>query len=132
MGKERDKMPFGHRVMDSDELLIFHILDGHHVVAVSIFRFQSGQRNTAAGSYNLAEGMDHIAADGTDIEFTAEHIGGDVFVGDMLSVHQFDDGNAQYLGQQLQGLGVWCGFSILPAGYCLPGYEYLFRQLFLG
>jgi len=90
-------MCFRHRVMDSDKMLILHILDGHRMVLVRFFRFHSRQGNAAAANHSISQRVDGIAADGTDIELAAKHIGRDIFVDDMLTIHQLDDRDAKRL-----------------------------------
>ena len=41
------------------------------------------------------------------------------------------DGNIKQFGKQLQSLRIRHRFARLPAGYRLPGYMHLFRQLLL-
>ena len=95
-------MLLGHGVVNGDKMLIFHILYGDHVVFIGFFRFQGGQGNAAAADQGVARGVDGIAADGADIEFAPQKVGGNIPVLDGLAVHQLDNGDPQSLGQGLE------------------------------
>ena len=84
-------MPFRHGVMDGDEMFILHIFDGDSMIFVHFFRFQGRQCDAAAADHSISQRMDGVAADRTDIEFASQHIGGDIFIDDVLSSHQFYD-----------------------------------------
>ena len=88
-------MLLGHRVVNGDKILVFHFFYGKGIVG--IFCFQSRKCNTAAADQGISQTVDHIAANGTHIEFAPEHIAGDVLIVNMLTIHQFNDGNAQSL-----------------------------------
>lgn len=62
------------------------------------------------------DGVDGVAADGADVEFAAQQVGGDVSVGDMLAVHQLHHADAQGLSQRLQQGDVRKTFGGLPLG----------------
>ena len=91
-----------HRMMDGDKMLVLYLFDGDPMILVGIFRFQGRQGDAAAADDRSSRAMDHIAANGADIKFSPKHIAGDVFVGDMLTVHQLNDADAQGLSQRLQ------------------------------
>ena len=84
-------------MMDGDKMFIFHILYGDPMVIIGFFSLQRGKRDAAAADHSASCAVDDVAADRADIELAAQHIGGDVLVGDMLTVHQFNDGNSQCL-----------------------------------
>ena len=94
-------MPLLHGMVDGDKMLILHLFNGDGMIFVRFFRFQSRQGNAAATDHGISKGMHSIAADGTDIEQTSLHVGGDVPVNDMLSVHQLNDRDSQGLSQGL-------------------------------
>ena len=95
-------MLLGHGVVDRQEHFIFHPLQGEGVFPVGFICFQRRQSHAAAADKSITGGMDHIAADGTHIELAPQQIGRAVSVGDLLAVHQFNDGDAQGLSQGLQ------------------------------
>ena len=99
---EGDVMLLGHGVSHSDKMLVLHMLHRHAMVLIGLFRFQGRQSDAAAADQGAAGSVDHIAAEGTDLEFAPEHIAGGVLIGDLLAVQQFDDGDAQSLGQGLE------------------------------
>ena len=67
----------------------------------------------------------------TDVEFAAHHVGGNVFVGDVLPVHQLNNGNAQSLSQRLQKRNIRQTLCRLPFGDGLAADADLFSQLCL-
>ena len=109
-------MLLGHGVVYGDEMLVFHLFDGDGVGVIGFLRFQGGQSNAAAADHRVTGGVDHVAAEGADIEFAPEHIGGNVLVDNLLPVHQLDDGNAQRLGQGLQQSNIGQALGSLPFG----------------
>ena len=87
-----------HRMVDGNKMLVLHILNSNAVVIIGRFCFQRRQGNAAAADQGITGGVEKIAAKGTDIESTPQHIGGDVSVGNMFAIHQFNDRNPQSLG----------------------------------
>ena len=61
--------------------------------------------------------MDDVAADGADVELAPHHIGGDVPVDNVLTVHQFNNRDPQSLSQRLQQGDVGQALGGLPLGY---------------
>lgn len=68
-------------------MLILYILYGDPMGFVSILCFQSRQCDAATADYCLAGTVDGVSADRADIESAPQHIGGDILVGDVFSVH---------------------------------------------
>ena len=97
-----NKMLLGHRVGDGNKMLILYFFYGDSVEFLRVFRFQSRQSDAAAADYRIAGAVDDISADRADIKLTPQHIGGNIFVGDVFPVHQLNNGDAQRLGQGLQ------------------------------
>ena len=63
-------------MMNGDEVLIFYLLDLDRMVFIRLFSLQSRKRHPAAADDCIPEGVDHIAADGADIQLGAKQIGG--------------------------------------------------------
>ena len=101
-GHKRYEMLLGHGVGDGDKMFIFHLFYNDTVIIIDIFCFQSGQGDTAATDHRVAGAGDCVSADRTDMEFATQHIGRNIFVGDLFAVHQFDDGDTEGLCQRLQ------------------------------
>ena len=95
-------MLLGHRVGDGDKMLVFYPFNIDSVVIVRLFSLQSRQGDTAAADQCVTGAAYNIAAYGADVEFAALHIGRNVLVGDVLTIHQLDNGNPQCLRQRLQ------------------------------
>ena len=125
-------MCLGHGMVDSDKMLIFHIFDGHRMVIVHCFCFQNRQCDAAAADHGIAQSMDDIAANGANIKFAVQHIGGDIFVEDLLAIHQLDDRDAQSLGQRLQQADIRQSFGGFPLGDSLAADANSFCQFRLG
>ena len=132
VGQEGDEVLLGHGMMDGDELLILHLLDGDGVVVIGLLGLQGRQGHTAAAHHRTAGAVDDVAADGADIELAPAQIAADIAVGDVLAVHQLDDADAQSLGQGLQEGNVRQTLGSLPLGYGLAADTQLFSQLRLG
>ena len=107
-------MLFGHGMTAREEVLIFHVLDGDGMIVIRIFCFQSGQCNAAAADHRIPQSVDGIAADGADIELGVKHIGRDIFVDNVFTVHQLNYGDTQRLGQGLQQTDIRQAFSRFP------------------
>ena len=73
-------------MMDGDEVLIFYRLDLDLVVLVRRFGLQSRKRHTAAADDRISQGVDHVAADGADVQLGAKQIGGSVLIDDRMSI----------------------------------------------
>ena len=95
-------MLFRHRMGDRDKLFVLYIFDDDFMVFVCILGFQRGKSNAATAYYGISGTMNNVSTDGTNIEFAPEHIGGNVFVGNMLAVHQLNDRDSQCLRQWLK------------------------------
>jgi len=132
IGHKRDKMLLGHRVGDRDKMLILHLFDGEPMGIVIFFRLQGRQGNAAAADHRIAGAVNDIAADGANIEFAPQHIGGYIFVGDLLTVHQLDHGDAQRLCQRLQQGNIRQALGRLPLGDGLAADADSVCQLRLG
>ena len=94
-------MRLGHRMVNGNKMLILHALNADSMVFVGFFCFQGGEGNAAATDDRIPGAVDDIAADGTDVEFASQQVGGNVFIDNVFAVHQFNDGNTQGLGQRL-------------------------------
>ena len=125
-------MGLRHGVVDGDEMLVLHIFDGQRMVFVRLFRLQRRERDAATADHRISQCVDGIAADGADVELAAQHIGGNVFVADLLAVHQLDDGDPQCLSQRLQQADVWQPFGSLPLGNGLAADADALCQFCLG
>lgn len=132
VGYEGNVMGLRHGMVDGDEMLVLHVLDGHRMVIVCFFRFQGGQRDAAAADHSVSQRVDDIAADGADIELAPQHIGASILVDDLLAIHQLDDGDAQRLGQGLQKADIRKSFGGLPLGDGLTADTDPLSQLRLG
>ena len=64
----------------------------------------------------MARAVEDVAAQGADVEFSPQEIGGDIAVGDVLAVHQLDEGDPQGLGQGLEQGDVGQPLGSLPFG----------------
>ena len=131
-GHEGNIVRLGHGVGDGDEVLILHILDADCVAFVRLLRLQGRQSDAAAADDRTANAVDHIAAEGTHMEFGSQHVGGGVLVDDGLTVHQLDDGDVQCLGQWLQQGNVRQTLGSFPLGDGLAADADSLGQLRLG
>ena len=68
-------MLLGHGMVNRDELLILHTFHCNCVVVLGFFRFQGRQSHTAAADHRISGAVNHISADGADIELAPHHIG---------------------------------------------------------
>ena len=91
-----------HGVVNGDEMFVLHILGGDGVVIIRFFRLQSRQGNATAADERISQTVNRIAADRADIELRPQHIGGDVLIDNVLTIHQLDNGDTQCLSQGLQ------------------------------
>ena len=94
-------MGFCHGMMDCDEMLIFYRFNLDLVVFVQRFSLQGRKRHTAAANDGISQGVNHITADGADIQLGAEQIGGLILVDDGITFHQLHDGDTQSGGERL-------------------------------
>ena len=83
-GNKRNKMLLRHGMLNSDEVFVLHMLNCDGVVFVCRLRFQCRKGNTAAADQSISVAVDHIAADGTDIEFAPQQICCDIFIDDVF------------------------------------------------
>ena len=119
VGDERDEVVFCHGVMERDKKLVLHSLHGQLVVLVGVLRFRNvlrGQGDAAAAHHGLPGGVEHIAADGADIELGTQEVGGPVLVDHGLSLHQFQYRDAQRGRQGLQQGDIGQALGRLPLG----------------
>ena len=82
VGQKGYVVGFGHGVMDGDELLVFRLFDLDFMVFIQRFSLQSRKGHTAAADDGISHGVNDVAADGADIQFGAEQIGGRILVDD--------------------------------------------------
>ena len=118
-GNEGNVVVFGHGVVDGDEKLIFHPLERQLMVFVGVVRLRDVQRrqgDAAAAHDSLAGGVEHIAAQGTDVELGAQQVGGTVAVDDGFTLHQLEHADAQSRCQRLQQGDVGQAVGRLPLG----------------
>ena len=78
------------------------------------WRFRRRKRHPTAVKTPLPQGIDHIAADRTDIPLTAQQIAGPIGVGPVLPGQQFRHRDPQGLGQGLQQREVRQALSGIP------------------
>lgn len=102
IGQKGDVVGLGHGVVDGHILFILHRLHGDGVGVVRFFRFQRGQGNAAAADHRFAGGVNHIAADGADVESGAQQIGRTVPIDNGITGEQLHHRNAQGGGQRFQ------------------------------
>ncbi len=95
-------MGFCHGMMDGDEVLIFYRLNLDIMVFIRRFGLQSRKRHTAAADDGVSQGVDHIAADGADIQLGEEQIGGSVLINDRIAFHELHDRDTQGGGKRLK------------------------------
>ena len=125
-------MILGHGMVNRDEMLILYVFYGDAVVIICFLRFQRGQSNAAAADNGAAGAMDDIAAEGTDIELAPQHIGGDILIADMLSVHQLNHRDSQSLRQRLQQRDIRQSLCRFPLGDGFATDTDSFPQVCLG
>ena len=104
-GNEGNVVVFGHGVVDGDEKLIFHPLQRQLMVFVGVVRLRDVQRrqgDAAAAHDSLPGSVEHIAAQGTDVELGAKQVGRTVPVDDGFALHQLEHADAQSRRQRLQ------------------------------
>ena len=89
-GKEGNGMGLCHRMGDGNKIFVLHRLQNGLVFGIRLFCLQDRQGNAAAAYDAVAGAVEQIATDRTHIKFGAEQVGGDVFVCNMLPVHQFN------------------------------------------
>ena len=105
VGQKRDVMVFLHGVVQGDEELVLHPLHGQLMMLVGILGFGDVQRrqgDAAAAHHSLSGGVEHIAAEGADVEFAAKQVGGAVPVDDGFALHQLEYADTQSRRQRLQ------------------------------
>ena len=94
-------MGFCHGMVDRDEMLLFCRFNLDLVEFVQRFRLQGRKRHTAAADDGISHGVNDVAADGADIQFGAEQIGGRILVDDGIAFHQLHDGDTRGGGERL-------------------------------
>lgn len=129
-------MGFCHGVMDGDEVLIFYRLDLDFVVFVRCLGLQSRKRHTTAADDRIPQGVDHVAADGADVQLGAKQIGGSVLIDDSIALHEFHDGDTQGGGKRLEERDIRQTLGGLPLGNGLAAdidlvCKFCLRHLFL-
>ena len=131
-GQKGNVVLLGHRMGNGDKMLILHTFDGNSVITVRLFCLQGRQGDPAAADDGMANAVDHITADGANIEFGAQHIGRDILIDDMLPVHQFNHGDIQRLGQGLQQRNIRQPLGGFPFGDRLAADPNFLGQFLLG
>lgn len=101
VGQKGYVVGFGHGVMDGDELLVFRLFDLDFMVFIQRFSLQSRKGHTVAADDGISHGVNDVAADGADIQFGAEQIGGRILVDDGIAFHQLHDGDTRGGGERL-------------------------------
>ena len=133
-GNEGNVVVFGHGVVDGDEKLIFHPLQRQLMVFVGVVRLRDVQRrqgDAAAAHDSLPGGVEHIAAQGADVELGAKQVGRTVPVDDGFALHQLEHADAQSRRQRLQQGNIGQAVGCLPLGDGLCADGQLFGQLCL-
>lgn len=82
-----------HRVRNGNKMFVLHNLNIYCVITVSLLCLQSRQGDATAADQRISHAVDHISTEGTDIEFGPQHIGRNVLIDNMFSVHQLDNGD---------------------------------------
>lgn len=143
IGQQGNVVGFCHRMVDGNEVLVFYLLALDLVVFVRSLSIQSRKRHTAAADNRISQGVDHVAADGADIQLGAKQIGGSVLIDDSIAFHEFHDGDAEGGGKRFKERDIRQPFGGLPLGnrlaanidlvckFCL-GHLFLLTQLLDG
>ena len=123
-------------MMDGDEMLVFYRLDLDLMVFIGRFGLQSRKRHTTAADDGIPQGVDHVAADGADIQFGAKQIGGSVLIDDSIALHEFHDRDPQGSGKRFKERDIRQPFGGLPLGNGLAAdidliCKFCLRHLFL-
>ena len=119
IGDEGDEVALLHGVVQGNEKFIFHPFNGQLVLLVGIIGLrdiQRGQRDAAAAHHGLTGGVEHVPAEGADIELGTQQIGGPVSVDHRFALHQFQHRHAQCSGQRFQQGDVGQALGGLPFG----------------
>ncbi len=58
-----------HRVVDGNEMLVFHLFDCNAVILIGIFCLQGRQSNATTANEDIPHSSDDVTANGTNIEF---------------------------------------------------------------
>lgn len=85
VGNEGNVVVFCHGVIDGNVVFVFDVLDCGGVGVIRRFRLERRQGDAAAGNHGWAHGLEHVTADGADVELAFEHVGGAVGVDDLLA-----------------------------------------------
>ena len=136
IGQKGDVVGFCHGMMDGDEVLILYRLDLDLMVFIGRFRFQSRKRHAAAADGRIPQGVDHVAADGADVQLGAKQIGGSVLIDDSIALHEFHDRDPQGSGKRFKERDIRQPFGGLPLGNGLAAdidliCKFCLRHLFL-
>lgn len=136
IGQKGNVVGFCHGMMDGDEMLVFYRLDLNLVVFVRRFGLQSRKRYTAAADDRIPQGVDHVAADGADVQLGAKQIGGSVLIDDSVALHEFHDGDTESGGKRFKERDIRQPFDGLPLGNGLAAdidliCKFCLRHLFL-
>ena len=99
IAEKRDIMGFFHRVRHRDIIVPVALLDEDAVFLVTFLRFEGRQSHTAAGIRPSPDGLDDIAADGTDIELHFADVGGTVAVDRTFPRQKLRHGHAERGGK---------------------------------
>ena len=96
-GDEGNVVLLGHGMGNGNEMLILNGCDAEDMAAVRFLCLLRRQGDSAAADEGVSGAVDDVPADGADVEFTAKHIGGGIFVDDVLAVHELYDRDVQCL-----------------------------------
>ena len=102
LGEKADEMFLGHGVVHGDVPIVLHLLHLDAVGLVGLLSLQRRQVHPATVEGPLAHGVDHIAADRTDVELAPQHVPRPVPVGLIVPGEQLGHGDPQGPGQGLQ------------------------------
>ena len=114
VGDEGNVVLLGHGVINGDVILVLDVLDAGGVGVIRRFRLERRQGDATAGNHGRAHGLEHVAADGADIELAFEHVSGAIGVDDLLAGEQLGDGNLERLRKRLEQGNIWQAAARLP------------------
>ena len=103
-------------------------LAGKTVGIIGFGDVQRRQGDAAAAHHGLPGGVEHIAAQGADVELGAKQVGRTVPVDDGLALHQLEHADAQSRRQRLQQGNIGQAAGCLPLGDGLCADGQLFGQ----
>lgn len=136
IGQKGNVVGFCHGMMDGDEVLIFYRLDLDLMVLIRRLSLQSRKIHAAAADDRIPQGVDHVAADGADIQLGAKQIGGSVLIDDSVAFHEFHDRDTQGGGKRFKKRDIRQPLGGLPLGNGLAAdidlvCKFCLRHLFL-